>query len=231
MEDKSKKIEEPIKAVEEALTKSEEFLLKNQKIIGIIVGAVVIVVLGIWGYYKYVLQPKEIEAQKQLFMAQRYFEMDSLKLAIKGDGNYPGFLTIIDKYGSTKAGNLSHYYLGICYLKQGKFKEAIDQLKEFSGDDRYIAAMANGGIGDAYLEMNDLKEAVKYYEKAADVKKNDITTPVYLKRAGFVYEQLGDYDNALKMYKKIQTEHYKSMESREVEKYIARANALKESKK
>ena len=231
MEDKSKKMEEPIAKVEQALSRSEEFIIQNQKIIGIVVGSIIALVLLFYGYKKFIQQPKEELAQKQFFLAQKYFDMDSLKLAMNGDGNYPGFIKIIDEYGSTKPGNLSHYYLGICYLKQGKFQDAIDQLEKFSGDDGYVSAMAKGGIGDAYLELNDLDKAVKYYEKAADVKKNDITSPLYLKRAGFVYEQMNKYDKAIEVYKKIQKDHFKSFEAREIDKYIARATALMEEKK
>ena len=226
MEEKKKLSEETIFAVEEALGKSEAFILKNQKIIGIVIGAIVVIVLGVIGYKKFIQQPREKLAQSQMFMAQKYFGMDSLKLAVNGDGNYPGFIKITEDYGSTKAGNLAHYYLGICYLKQGKFDDAITQLKKFDSDDHYVQAMANGGIGDAYLELNDLKEAAKYYEKAAKMKDNDITTPLYLKRLAFVYEQSGDYDKALAAYEKIQKEHFKSYEGREIDKYIARVKGL-----
>ncbi len=35
------------------------------------------------------------------------------KKHLQGDGNYPGFLEIIDDYGMTDAANLAHYYAGV----------------------------------------------------------------------------------------------------------------------
>jgi len=57
-----------------------------------------------------------------MFMAQKYFEQDSIRKALNGDGQYLGFLAIIDEYGMTKSSNLSHYYAGMCYLKLGQFE-------------------------------------------------------------------------------------------------------------
>jgi len=39
---------------------------------------------------------QEAQAQKDMFQAIRYFESDSLNLAVNGDGNNLGFLQIID---------------------------------------------------------------------------------------------------------------------------------------
>ena len=79
-----------------------------------------------------------------MFMAEKYFENDSLNKALKGDGNYLGFLDIIDQYKFTKSANLSHYYAGICYLKKGEFQNAIDQLNSFSSGDQLVGPMASG---------------------------------------------------------------------------------------
>ena len=93
-------------------------------------------------------------------MAQKWFGMDSLNLALKGDGNFPGFLNIMDDYKWTGAANLSHYYAGIIYLKQGKFQDAIDQLKDFNGKDKMVTNMAYGAMGDAYSELGKNDDAV-----------------------------------------------------------------------
>jgi hypothetical protein len=50
MAKKIDKTEERIVAVEEAFSKTEQFIEKNQKIILIIVGAIVLVVLGYFGF-------------------------------------------------------------------------------------------------------------------------------------------------------------------------------------
>jgi len=217
--------EEKIHAVEEALSKSEKFIEKNQKILIIAIGAAVVIVLGIFAFQKLYIAPREKAAQGQMFMAQKYFEQDSLNKALNGDANYPGFLDIIDDYSMTKSANLAKYYTGIIYLKQGKFEDAITYLKKFSSDDEFVGPMATGGIGDAYMELGDKDKAVEYYLKASNQQVNDLTTPLYMMRAAFVYEELGKFDKAIELYEKIQKEHAKSTEARDIDKYIEAAKA------
>ncbi len=226
MAKKTDSAEEKIHVVEEALSKSEQFIEKHQKSLMIIIGAIIVIGLGIFAFQKLFLQPREKEAQGQMFMAQKYFEQDSLNKALNGDGNYVGFLSIIDDYSMTKASNLAKYYAGIIYLKQGKYDEAITYLKKFKGKDELVAPMAIGGIADAYMELGQKDKALDYYLKAAEKRNNDMTTPLYLMRAAFVYEDLGKYDKAIELYEKIRKEYIKSFEARDIEKYIERAKAL-----
>jgi len=226
MAKKIDKTEERIVAVEEAFSRTEQFIEKNQKIILIVVGAIILVVLGYFGFKRLYIAPREKEAQSQMFMAEKYFEMDSLTKALKGDGNYLGFLDIIDQYKFTKSANLSHYYAGICYLKKGEFQNAIDQLSDFSADDELVAPMAIGAMGDAYMELNNTDKAIDYYLKAADKRKNDLTSPMFLMKAGMAYELAGKNDLALKTYMRVKTEFARTNEGREIDKYIARLNGL-----
>lgn len=217
--------EEKIHAVEEALSKSEKFIEKNQKVLTIVIGAAVVVVLGIFAFQKLYIAPREKAAQSQIFMAQKYFEQDSLDKALNGDPNNPGFLDIIDDYSMTKAANLSKYYAGIIYLKQGKYEDAITYLKKYSSEDEFVGPMATGGIADAYMELGQKENALENYLKASEQQNNDLTTPLYQMRAAFVYEELGKYDKAVELYEKIQKEHTKSTEARDIEKYIEQAKS------
>lgn len=225
MAKKAGKIEEQMIAVESALSRSERFLEENYKIVIGIIGGIIIIVLGVFAYLKYVQEPREREAQAQIFMAQRYFELDSLSLALNGDGNALGFLAIADDYGSTKAGKLANYYVGISYLKMGEFDNAISHLEKFKSKDEIVSCMAIGAIGDAYLEKGDTDKALKQYRKASENKENTFTTPLFLMKSGLVHELNGEWDNALALYKTIKKDYYKSFEAQEIDKYIARAEA------
>ncbi len=226
MAKKTDTTEDKIHVVEEALSKTEQFIEKHQKLLTIIIGAIIVIGLGIFAFQKLYLAPREKDAQGQMFMAQKYFEQDSLNKALNGDGNYVGFLSIIDDYSMTKASNLAKYYTGMIYLKQGKFEDAITYLKKFKAGDELVSPMALGGIGDAYTELGQKDKALDYYLDAANERDNDLTTPLYLMRAAWTYEDLGKFDKALEVYTKIQKEHYKSMEARDIEKYIERAKAM-----
>lgn len=214
--------DERLKNVEGALNRTEQWFENNSKIITIVFLAVVVLVLGVIGYLKYIKAPREEKAQNEMFMAQRYFQMDSMNLALNGDGNFYGFLDIIDNYGSTKAGNLSHYYAGICYLNLGDFESAITQLKKFSGKDEIVTAMAVGATGDAYMELGNQEKAVEYYEKAAKIRSNDFTTPIFMLKTGQCYEMMGNNEKALKSYEALKKEYPSSQEARDIEKYIGR---------
>jgi len=220
------KTEGRIHAVEEAFGKTEQFIEKNQKIILVVVGVLIVVVLSFFGFRKYYMQPRETEAQGQMFMAEKYFEMASLNKALSGDGNYLGFLDIMDQYSMTKSANLSKYYAGICYLKLGQFEKAIEYLEKFNGRDLMVAAMAKGGIGDAYLELNQPDKAITYYLEAAVDKKNDFTTPVFYMKAAQVYEIQKNFEKALEYYKLIKKEYPRSFESQEIDKYISYAEGM-----
>lgn len=220
------KTEDRIHAVEEAFGKTEQFIEKNQKVILIVVGVLIVLVLGFFGFRKYYLQPRETEAQGQMFMAEKYFEMDSLNKALSGDGNYLGFLDIIDQYGMTKSANLSKYYAGICYLKLGQYQNAIDYLEKFNGRDLVVSAMATGGIGDAYLELNQPEKALEYYLEAAVDYKNEFTSPLFYMKAAQTCEIRKDYAKALEYYKTIKQEYPRSFEAQEIDKNISYAEGM-----
>ena len=211
--------------IEETLSQTEQFIVGNQRIISIVVGAIVVIMLAYFGFQKYFIEPKTNEAQEQMFQAQRYFELDSLDKALYGDGNSLGFMDIADEFSMTDPGNLANYYTGIIYLKKGDFSQAIDYLGKFNGKDQIVGPMATAAIGDAYLELGDLSKGAAYYLEAANQKDNDFTTPLFLFKAGQTYELLNNYNEAIHTYERIKEDYPKSSEARTIDKNIGRATA------
>jgi tetratricopeptide (TPR) repeat protein len=211
--------------ITETYNKTEAFVENNRKNLTIGLGVVAVVIGGYFGYKQLIVAPQEKEAQGQMYVAERYFEQDSLKKAINGDGNFLGFQGIIDEYGMTKAANLAHLYLGISYLKTGAYEEAIETLNDYDAEDEITKPLAEGAIGDAYMELNKTEEAIEAYNKAAKADDNKFTAPVFLMKAGTALESLGKYSEALDVYKKIQKDYFESNEGRDIEKYIAHAEA------
>lgn len=222
MANKKTQKEDNLQELESALTKTEQFIEDHQKKIGYIIGAVVLIVVAYLGFNKFYLQPKENEALSQMFMAENYFEKDSFNLAINGDGNYLGFLDIIDDYGITKSANRAKYYTGISYLHMGQYTEAIDYLKDFKTDDLLLAPVKEGAIGDAYLELGESETALKQYKKAYSATDNELTTPVYKMKAAGVYESMNEWKQALDLYEQIKKDYPTSAEGTNIDKYIAR---------
>ncbi|MDQ1331999.1 MAG: hypothetical protein QG576_33 [Bacteroidota bacterium] len=214
-----------LKNVEETLTKTEQFLEQNYR--SLLIGLVVIVVLvGLFWLGKIYLGKRNNEAQSQMYQAERYLEMDSLKLALNGDGNYLGFLDIANDYKFTASGNLARYSAGICYLHLGRYQDAIDMLDKYTKKDKILGSLAIGATGDAYIELGDIDKGVAKYIEAADYAVNSFNTPLFLMKAGEINELKGNYAEALKIYERIRTEYPESTEGMSIEKYIARVKVL-----
>lgn len=217
----SNKDNSPVENIGQVISKAQQFFEKYKKQVNYVLTGILLIILGIFLYYKYVHQPKINEAYEQMFMAEYYFRIDSLDKALEGDGQHLGFYDIIEEYGRTPAGNLANYYVGMILMRKGLYDEAIDYLTKFSADDFIISSMANGAIGDAYVELGDLNKAVKFYLRAAEKRKNYFSTPIFYAKAAWVYEKLGKYDKAIELYRTIKQEYPRSYESREAEKNIS----------
>lgn len=225
---------EVFRSLDEGASKTEAWVEKNQKgIIGVI-AVMAICVLGYFAYHQYIQKPREIEAMNEMFQAQNYWEQaltapakDSLyNLSLQGGEGKYGFIDIIENYSGTNAANLAHYYAGMAYLNLNKYQEAIAQLDKFSSKDDILAPLAKGAIGDAFVQLNQNEDALKYYEEAANMRTNDFTSPRFLLKAGIAAMSLNQNDKALKHFKKIKEEYPKSPEVTKAEVYTGRAQAM-----
>ena len=228
---------EVFNTLDEGASKTEEWVAANQKYIFGFVGAVALIVLAYLGYQKFIQEPKEQEAANEMFQAQKYFDnavngnstlKDSLyTLALKGGEGKYGFIDIIDNYGGTKAANLAQYYAGFAYLNMNKYQEAIDYLDKFKSDDEMLEPLALGGIGDAFVQLNQMEEGLSYYEKAANARNNEFTTPKFLLKAAITAISLNKADVAIMHLERIKEEYSKSPEANQVDVHLGRAQAMK----
>ena len=214
-----------ISGVEQTLSRTEHYLEENYKTLLTVLGVIVLLV-GLFWLGKLYISKRNNEAQSQMFQAEKYLESDSLKLALNGDGNYLGFLDIARDYKFTNTGNLAKYSAGICYLHLGNYKEAIEYLNKYSKKDKVIASLALGATGDAYVELGDLEKGVSKYIEAADYANNSFNTPLFLMKAGEIYEMTGKFPEALKLYERIENQYPESTEGATIGKYIARVKLL-----
>lgn len=225
MAQKEEKGEQIVEDVEVALANTGNYFEKHKSLIIGLVVAILVVVVGYFGYKYLYLAPKEKTAAGEMFYAQRYFEMDSLTAALNGDGEHAGMLEIADSYGATKSGKLANYYVGLAYLHMGDFEEAVRHIKKFNTKDPVLFILSNQALGDAYLEMDQAEKAVAAYAKAASKYANETLTPGVLMRQAMVHEMLQQYEKALQTYQQIRRRFPMSREASDIDRYIARMNA------
>ncbi len=208
---------------EVVIARAKDFWTKYNKPV-MIICIVIIAVLGGWYIYQnYFKRPKEIKAADAMFKAEDYYRMDSVNLALNGDGQYMGFLKIISKYAGTDAGNMANFYAGSCYIKTNENEKAIKYLKKFSGGSKPIQARAYKLIGDAYADMAKNNEALDYYKKAAHYfEKDENNSSEYLFLAAYLADRvLKNQKEAIALYKEIKEKFPRSRRANDADNYLA----------
>jgi tetratricopeptide (TPR) repeat protein len=226
---------EVFNTLDEGANKAEDWVAGNQKGIFILIGVAAVIMLGYLGYNKFIAEPKAEEAMNEMYSSQKYFDeavdgvdKDSLyNLALTGGGGKLGLTDIVDQYGTTPAGNLANYYAGMAYLNTKDYTNAVKYLGDFSTDDAVLGPIAKGGMGDAFVQLEQLPEALEFYEKAIAASTNDYTTPMYLLKAANVAQSLGENDKALKYYMRIKSDFKTSDQAKNIDTFIGRAESSK----
>lgn len=216
--------------LDEAANKSEQWIEKNSRPLFYGLVAIAGLILAYLLYTKFVAEPTEIEASNELAYPRTFFDQAETAAGVKadslytlglegGDGKY-GFLDIASTFSGTKAGNIANYYAGISYLKMKNYKDAIEYLSKFSSDDELLGPTALGAIGDAFADINQPKDALEYYEKAANKQANDFTAPLFLFKAGQTAMQLNEFSKAESLFTQIKDKYATTQIGRNIDKYI-----------
>jgi len=188
---------------------------------------IIVIVAGFFAYRNLISEPNEKKAIEAMFRAEQYYRMDSARLALNGDNINAGFLKVIARYGSTKAGNMASFYAGSCYLKLGDFNNAIKYLKDFSTSVKQLQERDYGLLADAYSELNRKEEAAEQYKKAGTFfEKDELLSPEYLFRSGYLYESMGKTQDAIAMYRLIKDKYPTSPRGADIDKYLARLGSI-----
>ena len=203
-------------------SKTETFVNQYQNYI---IGAILSVLLLFSLYYaydKFITQPKTVESNLEIFIAQKYFDLamkseenkDSLfNLALNGaEGKY-GFLDIIENFSGTDASNLSYYSAGMAYYNMKKYDLAIEMLENFSSDDEILQSLSLSTIGDAFVQLNQFDDGLSYYESALSYSENSFVRPLILLKAGDLAKELNKLNKSIKFFEEIKKDFPKSNEA------------------
>lgn len=207
--------------------KHEALLLKYKNVvIGVLVALLVCVCGGF--FYKSYTQKQFASASTEISKAQEYFSMavmnddDALYAkALNGDSIEAGFLAFVDKGG--QVGNLANLYAGLCYAHLGDMQQAASYLEKFdAADDEMISPAAIGALADVKATLNQLDEAAALFVKAAEKAENNTLSPMFLVKAGEIYENQGKKEEALKVYEQVKAKYPNSPANRTIDAYIER---------
>ena len=240
MAEKQAKAEQLDSAV--IVEKAKGFWVANSKII-IIVGSLVIVLLGGYLGYKYLVQiPNEKKANDLIFPAEKLFGLiassssynkDTVNMVLNGDkaAGVTGLLKVASSYGSTKSGNRAEYMIGACYLNLKQFDKAIKHLKDFDGNGaEQVQSKAYILLGHAYAEQKKTDDALDYYQKAGNISDLDegmASEALFL--AGRYAEAMGKTKEATDIFQKLKDKYPASqrVSSGDVDKYLASLGVTK----
>ena len=82
-------------------------------------------------------------------------------------------------------------------------------------------------LGDAYSELNRKEEAAEQYKKAGTFfEKDELLSPEYLFRSGYLYESMGKTQDAIAMYRLIKDKYPTSQRGADIDKYLARLGVV-----
>jgi len=170
---------------------------------GIIVLALILFIV----LYQMWEKQKEVEAYRDFGLAMEMYRkagsMDRERLPSEYKNVLARFDEVITKFPGTSSGRFSLLYKGNIDLQMGEFEEAIKAYQAFlekAGEEKLYRLFALEGLGYAYQGKKDYENALRTYQKIAEMGEGIQTADAYLNR-GLCYERLGKNKEALENYK------------------------------
>jgi len=119
-----------------------------------------------------------------------------------------GYKKVADEYSGTNAGNLAALSAAETLYESGKYEEAATYLKKFGSDEDIIGANAMILLGDCYVNLNKLDDAIKAFNDAVKEGKDNVQiAPRALLKLAVVYDSQKKYADALKCYEQIKKDY------------------------
>lgn len=188
--------------------KTQKFLERNAKYIVAFFAVVLVGILGYFGYQQFVVAPKNEEAMKGFFAAQKNLETNKTAEALGGkSAANPGFLGTYKEFGGTQVGKLSAFNAGSIKFNEGKYQEAFDLFDAFSSDNDILTALKYGAMADCKVNLNKNEEALSLFDKAISASKDAYTTYYFTRKAGVLAVTLNKKEEAKKYFTTIEEKY------------------------
>jgi len=184
--------------VHESIVRLFTFCRENRNKIGILMLAVIVVIIGIYGGYLY-LGTRDMQAQEQLAKGMAFFNATVAPDATDdpySKGRVPEFRSDNAKYqaaakelslvssgfSSSSVSIVARYYLGLTQLQLGQKQEAIKNLESVANDSKNhtVGYLAKTALASAYFDSGNYKGAQVVLEgmvkdSQCDLPKEDLS--------------------------------------------------------
>ena len=191
------------------------------RMVTMVVGGLIVLVVGYFLYQQFIAKPANEKSKDATWAALNLIQKDSTDMAIE-ELNLQ-----VNKFDGKVGGEVSQFLLAGELMKKGEFKQAIEALDGADLNDTYGPAMVLGLKGDAYSELANYSEAINNYMEASEVNPNDLTSPMYLMKAGLCLEELNNFEKATETYTMIKNDYPSFASQKQIDKYIARTGNKK----
>lgn len=192
---------------------------KNLRMTTMIIGGLAVVVLGYFAYTQFVSKPANEKSKDAYWLGLNYAAADSTDLALDE------LKATVNKYDGKIGGEVAQFVYASQLMEKGEFQAAIDELEGVKVNDTYVSSMRLGLIGDCYSELENYTSAVEYYTEAAHLEENDVTTPLYLFKAGLCAEEINNSEKAAEYYQEIKDNYAGFASQKQIDKYLGRVGS------
>ena len=198
----------------------------NKKIVNGVLTGIVVLAIVIVAYVNNVSSNNQ-KATTELGKVLQYYDQGKFDVAINGNlqDNIRGLQSIVDDYGSTKAGELAGFYLANSFFAQNDYDKALKYYLSVNVNDDMITASSLSGAAGCYEAKGDFAKAASTFEKAAFKSSKDVNAPENMVHAAKNYILAGNKDKAVELLKKVKKEFPTSAVARDIDRWIAEASA------
>ncbi|MDH3252539.1 MAG: tetratricopeptide repeat protein [Ignavibacteria bacterium] len=204
-----------------AYVKATKFYEQNKKKISMGVTALAVIIIASVLYANNQAQNNE-SASTQFGRVYQLYDSGQYQLAIDGmpERNIIGLRSIVDNYGSTRAGELARFYLANAYYQLGRYDESLEAFEDFSSDSRLLSVSRLSGIAACAAAKEQYRKAAEFFEKSAVNYPGDVSNAENLSNAAHNYALAGEKEKALNLYGKLKKDHPTTAFGRDAERFI-----------
>ena len=198
----------------------------NKKTVNGVLTGVVVLAVVIVAYVNNV-NSNNAKATAELGKITGYYDQGKYDVAIGGNlqENVRGLQSIVDDYGSTKAGELATFYLANSYFAQASYDKALKYYLDVDVSDELITASALSGAAACYEAQGNHEKAASTFEKAAFKSAKDVNAADNMFHAAKNYLAAGNKEKATELFKKIKKDHQTAAIARDIDRWIAEASS------